>query len=274
MLWPTTRSLAVDLVEQDETNLLEQSKMTTLLGIVNKLPPQIVASRARLQLTIAWANLLLQRQGPMQAAVNRFQAGMTNADLDGDDTRGFESRSRRAASGRGNTRRPHRERGRSGRRSDVEAGHSTSAGARGGRKYRGVRGDLPIRLRHRPPTARLGLALQRDDGSVLRRLRPLLRRHRRQVSTRHPRRPDANFREAFEIASGVGPHSHAARLAGALLGQLLYETGDLAEATRLLEESYQFGSEGGGVDYLAARFVDRRPNKSTTRRSVCGDRAP
>ena len=64
-----------------------------------------------------------------------------------------------------------------------------------------------------------------------------------------------NFREAFEIASGLGPHSHAVRLAGALLGQLLYETGDLAEATRLLEESYQFGSEGGGVDYLAARFV-------------------
>ena len=64
---------AVDLVEQDETNLLEQSKMTTLLGIVQKLPPQIVASRARLQLTIAWANLLLQRQGPMQAAVNRFE---------------------------------------------------------------------------------------------------------------------------------------------------------------------------------------------------------
>src|SRR4029077_6789843 len=68
-------------------------------------------------------------------------------------------------------------------------------------------------------------------------------------------RAHASFRTAFEIGSGVGPHSHAARLAGALLGQLLYETGDLAEATRLLEESYQFGSEGGGVDYLAARFV-------------------
>ena len=144
---------AVDLVEQDETNLLEQSKMTTLLGIVKKLPPQIVASRARLQLTIAWANLLLQRQGPMQAAVNRFRSQHDQRRPRGDDTRGSESRSRRAASGRGNTRRPHRERGKSGRRSDVEAGHSTSASARGGRKYRGVRGDLPIRLRHRAPTA-------------------------------------------------------------------------------------------------------------------------
>jgi len=68
-------------------------------------------------------------------------------------------------------------------------------------------------------------------------------------------RAQASFRGAFEIGSGVGPHSHAARLAGALLGQLLYETGDLAEAMRLLDESYQLGPEGGGVDYLAARYV-------------------
>src|SRR6201999_2494590 len=43
---------AVDLVEQDETRLLEQSKMTTLLGIVAKLPSQLVMSRPRLQLTL------------------------------------------------------------------------------------------------------------------------------------------------------------------------------------------------------------------------------
>lgn len=53
---------AVDLVEQDETNLPEQSKMTTLLAIVQKLPTSMVVSRARLQLAIAWANILLQRR--------------------------------------------------------------------------------------------------------------------------------------------------------------------------------------------------------------------
>ena len=45
------------------------------------------------------------------------------------------------------------------------------------------------------------------------------------------------------------------RLAGALLGELLYETGELTEATRLIEESYALGSEGGTVDYMAARYV-------------------
>jgi serine/threonine-protein kinase PknK len=63
------------------------------------------------------------------------------------------------------------------------------------------------------------------------------------------------FREAFEIGTRVGSRSHAARLAGALLGELLYEAGELDEAARLLELSYGLGPEGGGVDYLAARYV-------------------
>jgi serine/threonine-protein kinase PknK len=64
-----------------------------------------------------------------------------------------------------------------------------------------------------------------------------------------------SFRGAFEIATGVGPHSHAARLAGSLLGELLYETGDLAEAARLLDEGDLLGADGGIVDSLAARYV-------------------
>jgi ATP/maltotriose-dependent transcriptional regulator MalT len=64
-----------------------------------------------------------------------------------------------------------------------------------------------------------------------------------------------NFREGYEMGATVGSHSHAARLAGALLGELLYETGELTEAMRLLDESHQLGSEGGGVDYMIAGYV-------------------
>ena len=63
------------------------------------------------------------------------------------------------------------------------------------------------------------------------------------------------FREAFEIGTRVGSHSHAARLAGTLLGELLYEAGELDDAARMLEMSYGLGPDGGGVDYLAARYV-------------------
>src|SRR5271155_78197 len=71
---------AVDLVEQDENTLIDQSKMTTLLGIVEKLPPRLVISRAQLQLTIAWANILLQRAAPA-AALKSFEAALDRADL-------------------------------------------------------------------------------------------------------------------------------------------------------------------------------------------------
>src|SRR6202008_1303021 len=69
-------TLAVDLVEKDETNLLEHSKMTTMLEIVKKLPSHLLVSRARVQLAIAWANMLLQRTAPADDALNRFQAAL------------------------------------------------------------------------------------------------------------------------------------------------------------------------------------------------------
>ena len=245
---------AVDLVEQDETNLVEQSKMTTLLGIVNKLPPQIVASRTRLQLTIAWANLLLQRQGPMQAAVNRFQASMTNADLEVTTRADLQAEA------------------------DVLQAVAETHADRTENVERLVAEALsrPNTLHPQVPGVAGNIAafaaIYRFDFDTAHRLLDWASPYNEMMgpfSTVYARcyggiadryRLDipaalANFREALEIATGVGPHSHAARLAGALLGQLLYETGDLAEATRLLEESYQFGSEGGGVDYLAARFV-------------------
>jgi serine/threonine-protein kinase PknK len=245
---------AVDLVEQDETNLVEQSKMTVLLGIVKKLPPQLVASRVRLQLTIAWANLLLQRHGPMQAAVNRFEAGMANADLE---------ESKRAEL-------------------KAEVGVLQAVAETHADRTENVEGlvaealsrpdTLPPRVPGVAGNVAAFAAIYRFDFDAAHRLLNwaapyndmmgpfsavyarcyggIADRYRLDI-------PSAltNFREAFEIARGVGPQSHAARLAGALLGQLLYETGDLAEATRLLDESYRLGSEGGGVDYLAARYV-------------------
>ena len=50
--------------------------MTTFLEIAKKLPPLLVASRARLQLASAWANILLQRRAPADAALNRFEAAL------------------------------------------------------------------------------------------------------------------------------------------------------------------------------------------------------
>jgi ATP/maltotriose-dependent transcriptional regulator MalT len=245
---------AVDLVEQDETNLLEQSKMTTLLGIVKKLPPRLVVSRARLQLTIAWANILLQRLAPAAAALKSFEAALDGADLtdairadlrvEADVARGvadiFADRVEAIdhlvaeALARPDTFHP-RVGGVAGNlaafaaiyRFDFDAVHRLLAWAALYHEMMGPFASVYARCFG-------GIAAwnQLDIPAALK-----------------------NFREAYEIGVGVGPHSQAALLAGALLGELLYETGELAEAMRLLDESYELGSEAGGVDSMIARYV-------------------
>jgi serine/threonine-protein kinase PknK len=245
---------AVDLVEQDETNLLEQSKMTTLLGIVKKLPPQLVVPRALLQLVIAWANILLQRSSLTDGALNRFEAAVGRADLS--DAARADLRAE----------------------ADVLRAVAEALADRVERVDHLVAEALsrPDTLHPRVPgvagNAAAFAAICRFDFDAADRLLDWAAPYQEMmgpfatVSARCYRGMAAryqldipaaleNFREAFEIATGVGPHSHAARLAGSLLGELLYETGDLAEATRLMDESYLLGSEGGAVDYLAARYV-------------------
>ena len=245
---------AVDLVEQDETSLLEQSKMTTLLGIVKKLPPQLVVSRARLQLVIAWANTLLQRPVPTATALNRFEAALGRANLpDGAqaDLRAEADVLRAVADSYAD---------RIERLDDLLAEamsrpdslHPRVPGVAGNAAAFGAICRFDFDAAHRvlawaaPYHEMMGPFATADGycfGGMAARCQldiPLALQ---------------NFRHAFEIGSRVGPQSHAARLAGSLLGELLYETGDLAGATRLIDESYLLGSDGGGVDCLAARYV-------------------
>ncbi|MGO9506187.1 MAG: protein kinase domain-containing protein [Mycobacterium sp.] len=245
---------AVDLVEQDATSLLEHSKMTTLLGIVKKLPPQLVVSRARLQLDIAWANILLQRSTLPAGALNRFEAALGRADLsdaaqvdlraEADVVRAvaesFADRVERVddlvaeAMSRPDTLHP---------RVPGSAGSAAAFAAICRFDFVGAHRLLdwaaPYQEMTGPFSAVYGRCL---DGMAA----------RYQLDI-----PAAlkSFRGALEIARAVGPHSHVVRLAGAFLGELVYETGDLAEAARLLDESDLLGAEGGIVDYLIARYV-------------------
>ncbi len=252
---------AVDLVEQDLTMnltiIIRQSRMTTYLGIVEKLPPQLVTSRPLLQLNIALANLLLSRPAATDAALNRFTAALSRADLS-EATRAdliVEANVVRALA-------------------EVLADRAEAVT------------DLVAEAMSRPETLRPELpqaaagaavfaAIYRFDFEAARRLlewaelaEPYNERVGRfgivysrcfaGIAARYQLDiPFAlhSFREAFEIGTAVGAHSHAARLAGALLGELLYETGEFDEAAHLLDDSYHLGAEGGGVDWLAARYV-------------------
>jgi serine/threonine-protein kinase PknK len=247
-------TLAVDLVERDETNLLEQSKMTTLLEIVKKLPTRLLVSRARVQLAIAWANILLQRTAPADAALNHFETALDSSDMTDalrSDLR-VESDVLRGCADMFADR---------GDRLDVCVAEAFSRPDTFHPRVPGVAGNLAAfaaiyRFEFDEARRFLAWAAPYQDmmgpfASVYAHcFAGIAAKYELDIATARD-----EFRSAFQLGVGVGPHSHAARLAGALLGDLLYETGDLDEAIRLLDESYQLGPEGGGVDYLAARYA-------------------
>ncbi|OBG68945.1 MULTISPECIES: serine/threonine-protein kinase [unclassified Mycobacterium] len=246
---------AVDLVERLETRaLINQSRMTTFLGLVEKLPPQLVVSRPLLQLASAWANILLHRSEATEAALERFTVALARADL---------PEARRADLAL--------------EASVVRAVAEIYADRTDGLEE--LLADVVSRADELRPvlpqaaaTALAFAAIYRFDLPAAQRLLAWAEPFNEQVGAvgavyscswagiAARQRLDIplalrKFREGFEIGSAVGSHSYAARIAGAVLGELLYETGELDESAALLEESYHLGPEGGGVDYLAARYV-------------------
>ena len=66
---------------------------------------------------------------------------------------------------------------------------------------------------------------------------------------------EAHLRHARRIALlPSGRPTYVAKLAGSLLGELLYERGQLDEAEPLLDDAYELGAEGGIVDFMLAAF--------------------
>ncbi|MFE5704939.1 protein kinase [Rhodococcus koreensis] len=233
---------AVDLVKHDGAVLLEQAKMSTLLGLVAKLPPGLVASSARLQLTLAWAHCELQRVQPAQAALDRAYALLDRAPPTSTEVADLRVEA------------------------DVVQGDIAIFSDR----INGV-DELMAPCLSRPATlppwvvsaaadiATFAKVFQFDFDAAARMQDWAATYHER---TRGPYSgawgycyegiaaneqldvvaAENHFRRAMQLAVRSGEaHSHAARLAGALLGELLYERGDLSTAERMLNDSRALG---------------------------------
>lgn len=246
---------AVDLVEAGQAALLESSKMTTLLGILGKLPPRMVAARPRLQLELAWSTMLLHRRTRSRQALSRFHAALDEATLT--DAERADLRAQAAVFEAVTA---------------IFADHTVTVD--------GPVAEAMARADELPPRVggaaanvasfaelcRFDFAAARhwqDWGSpYLEQMGPFAWVYGRCLAGLAAKEQldiaaalDA-FQQAIDLAATTaGPHSHMARLAGALLGELRFEMGALTEADRLLDESYQLGSEGGGVDFMIARFA-------------------
>ncbi|MFD9667890.1 protein kinase [Rhodococcus sp. NPDC059968] len=245
---------AVALVEDVAMDLLEQSQMGTLLGLAGKLPAKKASHHPRLQITIAWAHALLHRPRDaerflavaetalgtgvddsatedlrVEAAFIRATVTVFDDELDGLDE---------AVEGclaRASTLRPW-----------VLGGAADLASFHAIHRFdfdealRWQKWALPFHQQSSGPFSVIygycmaGIAAREQlDLSAA----------------------EASFRHAMEVATeaedGVG---YGARRTAALLGDLLYDQGHLADADRLLDRSHTFGAEGGTVDFMLATY--------------------
>ncbi|KZS54402.1 hypothetical protein A4G26_18400 [Mycobacterium kansasii] len=245
---------AVDAVEQAAGDLHEQNQMHTLIGLAAKLPAQYADVRPRLQADLAWANVALSRSaGVLEAlrlaenaidSVPSDQAGDLRAELDlivailaafQDRVHPSADAVVQACVGRADTLRPW-----------ILCRAADLASFCALRVW-----DFDDALRWqtwaRPFHQRKSGALSVTYGYCL---AAIAANEQLDVAG-----AEAHLRQGIRIALlPSGRPTYIAKIAGSLLGQLLYERGQLDEAEALLDDAYELGAEGGIVDIMFATF--------------------
>lgn len=244
---------AVDLVERHAMYLVEHSRMASLLGLVSKLPKDLVPGRPALQIAIAWANCLLQRAEDAQVALDRVRTALDGspdaataeilgeADVVQACTDVYRDRIDRAAAlvapclVEKPACRPFLVAVSANICTFVDIhtfaydkalsrqqwAHPFQAMAAG--PFAGMYGRC---------FAGLAAFAQLDLGTA-----------------------EQRYAEARDLAQSMaGEHSHAARLAGALVGRLHYERGEIDAAEKLLGECHELGAESGVPDFMIATY--------------------
>lgn len=243
---------AADLVERDAMQLVEHSRMVSLLGLTARLPAGTVDDRPELLMAIAWANCLLQRAEPALLALDHVRQAIPSDPS-------HEERHSEA---------------------DVVQACIDIYGDRTDRAEQLVRRSLERHDTYRPWVVAVAANIQTFCDIQAARYEQALERQR-WARWFHDRTigpfagvygrcfagiaafaqldvaaAQEHLYEAVDLAqSSAGRSSHAAQLAGALLGELRYEQGELDDAQRLLEGSRELGAESGVVDFMMSSYT-------------------
>ncbi len=230
--------------------LVEHSRMVSLLGLTARLPADAVGGRPALLMAVAWANCLLQRPEAAQLALDHLRRVLPG----GDDEMRSEADVVQACI-------------------DVYADRTDRAETL-------VSRSLECAGTYRPWIVAVAANIQmfcdihamrfRDARERQRWTRPIHDRTIGPFAGVYGRcfagiaalaqldlaAAEEHLNGAVALArDSAGRRSHAAQLAGALLGELHYERGELEEAERLLEESRELGAESGVVDFMVASYA-------------------
>ncbi|MGY1895769.1 protein kinase domain-containing protein [Nocardia gipuzkoensis] len=244
---------AVDIVEGRSRDLVQDAQLATFLGLVAKLPPAAAAARPRLQVGVAWTNALLRQPTELHAALRLVRASLDKApeadpdlaleaDLIECVERAFADHPEGVDAvvgkclGRADTLGPWALCAAANlaafsaiSRFDYERAREWHDWATP--FYQQTRSTFILMYSH----SLVGIAAREELDIAA---------------------AERSFRTAFELATtSSGPQSYAARLAGALLGELLYKRDQVAAAERLLDEAGRLGTEGGPVDFLMANYA-------------------
>lgn len=243
---------ATDLVEAHAMPLVEHSRMVSLLGLTARLPATAADDRPALLMAVAWANCLLQRTAEAQSALDLLRPalppGQEHEDL-------------------------HNE-------ADVVQACIDVYCDRTDRAETLVRRSLEGARRYRPWVVAVAANIQSFCDIYAARHQEAQERQRwarpfhdratgpfagvygrcfagvAALAELDVRGAQEHFDDAVALARGsAGRPSHAAQLAGALLGELCYVRGEIDQAERLLAESGKLGAESGVVDFMVASYA-------------------
>ncbi len=247
---------ALDLLESGGMDLIDGSRVATLLGSVSKLPVQQVASRSKLLMAVARANVNLQQSTAARSALNRLSNVLSRGPEDDTEVRTQRCQAAVLAA------------------SD-EISHDRTAG---------VLEQVAESLKHPDDLPAWTVATAANINAyvrfcefdfpaamaVLEWARPYQERSREPLGEIFawsgrgliayeqldiPASLSA-YQQAYKTAQNrSGPRSHGVRAVAGLLGELEYRRGDLSAAEELFDESYQLVARIGPIEPLIATIV-------------------
>ncbi|MBU3062338.1 protein kinase [Nocardia sp. NEAU-G5] len=241
---------AKQLVQEHADALIEDSRMATFLGLVKKLPAEITVADPRLQLSVAWANISLQRPAATRTALDRADAALTTAAPDDPVTADLR----------------------------IQADITRAAEYLVTDRFKDFPDAAEAWLQQpvRPffasvaATTAAAAAFYRFDFAGARRWHAWAEPYRTCINGAAGvvygasiagqaaaeqldiAGAEALFRSALTLARNSGSQSHATWLASGLLGELLYQKGQYTEAIELLAPGP--GVASGAVEFLIATY--------------------
>ncbi|MDH6287043.1 serine/threonine-protein kinase [Rhodococcus opacus] len=248
--------LAVTWVERDGMRLVEQSQMTTLIGLIDKLPSHQAIAHPVLQIALAWSHVLLHHPAPSALrALDRAEALLSLPARADEDTTALsiEASLIRAVV-------------------ELFADRSDTLSERISDCLERPETVRPFVVSGAANVASFE-AIYRFDFAAARRWQEWATPYNQQTSGPFSvlygycfagiaareqldiTAAERYFRMALRLAKqSGGGQSYATRVAGAILGDLLYEQGHEYDAEELLDASHSLRSEGGIADFMLATY--------------------